>query len=97
MIRAILLGILVAGAGWLPLAAAAEKPKACLEGQLVTGECVNEHLAESTRDLAISMAQPKFSYTAPARLPNGDYGLGPQTNIRDLNALFRQQNLAGAP
>jgi hypothetical protein len=100
MTRAVIFGLLLLGIASVPLAIAAEKPKEpkpCLEGRLITGECVNEHLAQSTRDLAMSMAQPKFSYSAPARLPNGDYVLGPQTNIRELNSLFRQGYLSGAP
>jgi hypothetical protein len=80
----------------LPVPVSAEPPKQCSEGKLADGTCVDEKLGEGSRDLAQSMAQPKFSYSAPSRLPNRDRALGPGPNIKDLNALFKQFGLFGS-
>ncbi|HEX2589919.1 MAG TPA: hypothetical protein VHL34_00380 [Rhizomicrobium sp.] len=45
---------------------------ACPGGMTSDGKCVNPKLARSMREGVIAFSQPKFSYSAPARLPSED-------------------------
>lgn len=80
--------IAVVGAVDAAWAQDAAKPKYCAEGRLASGACINPVLAAAMRAQSIIMAQPKFSYTAPARLPSRDYALSEPRHPAELRALF---------
>jgi hypothetical protein len=82
------LGAAVVCAGVAAWAQDAAKPKYCAEGRLASGACINPLLAAAMRAQSIIMAQPKFSYTAPARLPSRDYALSEPRHPAELRALF---------
>lgn len=75
-----------------PSASAQPAKKICDEGRQLDGQCVDAKLAVGARETAETFAQPNFSYTAPPRLPGKDFGQGPATNIRDLDAVIRNIN-----
>jgi hypothetical protein len=56
----------------LVTSALAQAPTRCPEGRAISGECVNPGLAIGARKSVLAYTQPKFSYTAPARLPVED-------------------------
>lgn len=69
--------------------AASAKPKVCTEGRLLSGECVAPSVAQSARRRALILAQPKFSYSAPNRLPIDDFDPAvPRPQIEELNRLY---------
>ncbi len=72
----------------LPPAAAQQASRpACPAGRAADGSCVNPQLAQSVQSMTLMMAQPKFSYTAPARLPQDDSSVPLRPDIRELGFL----------
>lgn len=70
--------------------AAATRPNVCTEGRLLSGECVAPSVAQVARRRALILAQPKFSYSAPNRLPIDDFDPAvPRPHIEDLNKLYK--------
>lgn len=71
--------------------ASAEPPKppaSCPEGRLASGDCINPAMAASLRQNSVMMAQPKFSYSAPPRLPSRDGVISEPRNPAEILSLF---------
>jgi hypothetical protein len=91
MLTKLTLSVLAGGALFAALATSAgAEDKKCTEGTLATGECVNPVLGMRMRSRALILAQPKFSYSAPAYLPEDDYDPAiPGAHILDLDRLTK--------
>jgi len=80
---------LVLALGAMTGAALAQQPPArCAEGRALNGECVNSSLAVAMRKQTLAVSQPKFSYTAPARLPSEDHGNVITKHYHEMLNLF---------
>ena len=60
----------------------------CPEGRTLAGTCVDPGLARAMRSGVIANSQPKFSYTAPARLPSEDRGYQVSPQLHEIYQLF---------
>jgi hypothetical protein len=84
--RSLLAAALVAAFAAGPAAAQQARPN-CPAGRTADGACVDAQLAQSVKSMTLMMAQPKFSYTAPSRLPQDDGSVLLRPDIRELGLL----------